>query len=67
MYIYFLFKLTILKNSLHSHIIRNKVVVCRMMLLFIYMYMCHFKYTIKMKENQQDHISLALYVYARTM
>lgn len=44
------------KPSLNSHTIHNKVEVCRMMLLFIYM--CHFKYTIKMKENQQDHISL---------
>lgn len=58
MYVYILVKLTILKkNSFNSHTIHNKVVVCRMMLLFIYM--CHFKYTIKMKENQQDHISLA--------
>lgn len=56
MYVYIIYKLTIQKNSLNSHTIHNKVVVYRMMLLFIYM--CHFKYTIKMKENQQDRISL---------
>lgn len=56
MYVYFIYKLTIQKNSLNSHTKQNKVVVYRMMLLFIYM--CHFKYTIKMKENQQDRISL---------